>query len=632
MTLNNHIIPPEKMLDGMKSGPYKTTAHAVAELIDNSADARAKEIGVVLIVNSSRLQPHTIAVLDNGDGMSPEVLRHCLQWGFHGKRTDEKGTSRNRRRLGKFGVGLVAASFSQCSDVQVMSWQASEASNGVGVPSTGLSLVEGSEILLKNVLPDPKPRNLPGWATKAFEGMPTPLSAMPHGTLVIWRHVETRNRAATLKKQLVDLSGRIHREFIQHNALKIVVNVYNEDTASVQTLEATPVDPTFLSNWPTDDLGNWGFKGDTTLFQPYTGHIGDTGKDATGAHAGKIINVPHGAPDEQAQGMYVLTSSYRSERAANDPDLNKLFNEPGDAPYGKLANKLKGVSFLRAGREIDLDARWLRPDKTVDRWVSVSVDFDSSLDSIFGITNDKQQVRDLADLAPRSLEEINEEIVELRADGTEDDSDYLERLLVAWHIKDQLQKMQREVRLQRKHTRRQPGGPITTDPTVAPTPELVDTGGRMLKGGRPLPMDTQSPSDDPKATADAYEESMSGDQKAKDVRPAEVETYGLKLDYARSPYASPAEMFHINVGSHMVVHFHDQHPLSDAMVRLLSPREEDDAPTVQDALRVLRGLVTSYARVMAEADKHDLKESQDLKRCLLTWSAKASEIFKDAKD
>ena len=628
--MSDHIVPPDQMLESMKTGPYKTTAHAVAELIDNSADARAKEIGVALIVSGSRRQPHTIAVLDNGDGMSLGVLKHCLQWGFHGQRNEE-GTSRTRKRLGKFGVGLVAASFSQCSDVQVMSWQSDEVSNGGGVPSTGLSLSEDSDILLKNVLPDPQPRKLPGWATRAFQGMPTPISAMPHGTLVVWRDVGTRNWATTLQNQLVDLSGRIHRQFIRYNALKILVNVYNEDRAQVRVQQATPVDPMFLTNWPTEDLSKWGFTGDTTLFQPFTGHVGDSGKDAMGAHEGRIFNVPHDAPDDQAQGMYILTASYRGERAAKAPDLAKMFNEPGDAPYGKLANRLKGISILRAGREIDLDPRWLRPDQTVDRWLAVSVDFDSSLDSIFGVSHDKQQVRDLADLASRSLNELNEEIAELRRSGTEDDSDYLERLLVAWNIKDQLQKMHRLVRLQRKDSRKL-GGPPTTDPTVASTPELVDVGGRMLMGGRPLPMDTKSPSDDPQATVAAYEDSMSGDQKAKDIRPAEVEAHGLKLDYARDPYGPQGEMFHIKVGNHIVVHIHEQHPLCDAMVRLLAPREEDSPPTTQEALRVVRGLIASYARVMAEADRHDQREAQELRRSLIAWSGKAWSIFKDADD
>lgn len=629
--MDNHIVPPDQLLESMKTGPYKTTAHAIAELIDNSADALAKEIGVVLIVDKDSLKPHTIAVLDNGIGMDETVLKHCLQWGFHGEH-EILDNKENQKRLGKFGVGLVAASFSQCSDVQVLSWQNNEISTDPTVPSTRLSLLNDSAALLQNILPEPSRCAIPNWAISAFQGMPTPISAMPHGTLVIWRDVDTRNRAQTLQTQLVALCGRIHRNLIQHSTKNIVVNVFNEDSGEIQPVEATPVDPTFLSNWSVPELSQWGFVGDTTLFQPYTGHIGDTGMEASGIYQGQLINVPHGSTDEEAIGVYHLTASYRSDRVTDDQQLQSMFSDPGDAPYGKLANRLKGVSILREGREIDLDPSWLRPDRTVDRWLSVSVDFDSKLDSIFGVSHDKQQVRGLAELASRSIEELNEEIKTLRQSGTTDDSDFLERLFVAWNIKDQLRKMQRLVRLQRKDVRTPPVGPPTTDPTVASTPELVDVGNRMVDGDREIPMDTKSPADDPEATRDAYEESMSGDRKAREVRPQEVEEHGLRLDYARDPYATPAEMFHIKVGNHMVVHFHEQHPLSDSMVRLLVPSEGDEPPTIQDALKVVRGLIASYARVMAEADRYDETESIELRRCLLSWSGKARAIFRDSDD
>ncbi len=51
---------------------------------------------------------------------------------------------------------------------------------------------------------------------------------------------------------------------------------------------------------------------------------------------------------------------------------------------------------MRSGREIELDPAWLRGDRTVDRWVSVSIDFDPDLDDVFGVSNDKQQVRGLS--------------------------------------------------------------------------------------------------------------------------------------------------------------------------------------------------------------------------------------------
>ena len=631
--VDDTIIPAQPYVELARSGPYRNTSRAVAELIDNSADAKATEIGIALIVDENGRQPHTIAVLDNGKGMDLGDLKHCLQYGYHGGDAGEDSGGRRRQRLGKFGVGLLAASFSQAREVSVMSWQNNEVFDGGQVPSTGLSLDDDTEVLAKNRLPNPERKALPAWAGIAFDGMTKPITAMNKGTLVIWSGVDTRNRAATLQEQLVWLCGRIHRELLKYNALSIVINVYDEHSKKSEPRAALPVDPMFLEHWPADELKDWGFSADRTLFQPFTGHHGDTGRSADGGRDGYPIYVPHGSSKENAVGVYILNSSYRSDFVTEDPKLTRTFREPGDAPYGKLAHRLRGVSILRAGREIDLDPNWLREDKTVDRWVSVSVDFDTELDDIFGISNDKQQARGLAGLASRPIEDLRADIRELEKDGAEEDSVYLERLKIAWKIKDQLRQMQRAVRLQKKDDRRPKSGPDTpTDPTLAPTSELVTVGERMVEGDRPLSMDTKEPSEDHEGTVAAYGDSMSGDKLAKDVRPEEVEAYNLKLDYSRDVYGTPAEMFHIAVGNHMVVHFHQKHPISDVLAKLLvkgDPDEAGDPPTMQDALRVVRSLVVAFARLMAEADQYDDKEAEDLRRHLLAWSRKAAAIFRD---
>ena len=72
--MNDQIFPSNLALEALKSGPYKNTAYAISELIDNSADAKATEIGVVAFVEREGAQPHTIAVLDNGCGMDKTLL------------------------------------------------------------------------------------------------------------------------------------------------------------------------------------------------------------------------------------------------------------------------------------------------------------------------------------------------------------------------------------------------------------------------------------------------------------------------------------------------------------------------------------------------------------------------------
>lgn len=636
--MTDHIFPPSLALKALSSGPYRNAAYAISELIDNSADAKAKYIAVALIVGEKN-RPSEIAVLDDGTGMDRDLLRRCIQYGYGkpgGKsEASEDAKSRTGKRLGKFGVGLVAASFSQCSDLQVMSWQQKEAANGV-VPATRLRLSDENGIK-DNVLPDTFDEKVPDWANRAFEGLPEPISAMKSGTLVVWREVSTthRRRAITLQKHICDLCGRIHREFIRSKALSILVNVFDKASNKIVETTRTPaVDPTFLTNWEEDALRKDGFVDNNTLFGPYTGHPDDAGRDIEGEYQPQMKTII--GPDEGEVGYYLLTASYRRRRVAEDEKLIKDYKDPGQAPFGKLANRLRGVSLMRSGREIELDPAWLRGDRTVDRWVSVSIDFDPDLDDVFGVSNDKQQVRGLSDLASTPLKEINERLEELREEGEwEEDWRIIRCLEVAKEIKELLGDMQRIVGKQREKTRGRKGDELgSSDPYTPPVGELKQDGDSLSKKGREIPMDKTNPSSDREGTAKVYGDTLAGHERAQDVRPNVVMNHGLKLDYATAPYGQPTIMFSIGQGpGHLVVNFHIGHPLSEVMARLLDPSESDggdegESPNPRDALRVIRGLVASFARSLAEANalgKHD--EARALNLSLGLWSEKAAHIF-----
>lgn len=639
----HYIFPSIFSLPTFKWGPYKNTAHAVAELIDNSADAHAEEIGVAVFVEGDSTLPVMVAALDSGVGMNEERLGVCLQYGFGEKPANppegKRRQSRSRKRLGRFGVGLLSASFSQCSDVQVMSWQKGETGNSNGIPFVRLSLNENDKNVQKNQIPDVAHEPLPEWATRAFVGMSKSITEMRTGTLVIWRDLSPSwARAKTLQNHLLDLCGRIHREFVRLGLMAINVSIYNLQTNECQNPKlARPIDPTFLNNWNAEELKNYGFVGDKTVFRPHTGHKGDSGRNADGEYVGERVGIQD--INQNLLGHYVLKASYRSDDVLANEILKGQYNDPGQSPIGKLAKKLEGISILRADREITLDDGWLRLSKTVDRWVSVSVNFDPGLDHVFGISNDKQQVRGLSELAPKPIQDIKDEIKRVKEQQSPDEWEYLARLQVAHHIKERLQEMQRIVDRQRTGTRKKKSGAEDRwDPTVAPTPELRKDGDRISEGERDLPLDSREPSSDPDGTRDVYGDSMSGSRPAKEVRPAEVMKYDLKMDYARDPYGQPSKMFRQSLGTgHMVVHFHAKHPLSDVLAKLLvekDPEDEDSLPepTMQDALRVIRGLIASFARVQAEAETYDSAEAANLERALLSWSEKAAHVFRDQGD
>ena len=617
--MDETIFPAALALQALRSTSYKNTAYAVAELVDNSFDAAAKEIGVVLLVDGAGTAPHTVAVLDAGRGMAPETLRRSVQYGFSGE------DSVLERPLGKFGVGLVAASFSQCSDLTVMSWQNGEVASGT-VPTTRIVLAEGMD----NTLPEPAPEVLPDWTHGAFRGMPTPMETMESGTLVIWRNVQPSwKRATTLLGHLTDLCGRIYRNFIRANRLLISVGVVDLSGETAPLLRTVPaVDPTFLTNWEDARLRESGFVGQQTLFDAYTGSADDRGLNQAGEHEPEYFEVrQHG----RLVGAYLITSSYRSRRVLSE-ELTKRHDDPGDAPYGKLARKLQGVSILRSDREIDLDASWLRLSQTVDRWVSVSLDFDPDLDDVFGVSNDKQKAYRLAEFASLSLKEIRDRIAE-EEDG--DDPNVLACLQVAKQIKERLNAMQRLVQKQQEGTRSGKSGVReATDPTNAKVAELVAIGAKLADGGRRLPQDETPVERFPKEAADAYGQSTSEGELARDVRTQIVIEHSLKVDFATAPHEMSSKIFHSTLSpGHMVVHLNERHPLYGVLSHLLvaeRDRGPDEAePTVQDALGAIRSLLVSYARAQAEAADHHRNEYE---RCALAWGEVADRVFREVEE
>jgi hypothetical protein len=86
---------------------------ALADIIDNSITAGAGSIEILVDANS--VEP-AVAVLDDGMGMSLDELIEAMRTGSRNP-LDERSAS----DLGRFGLGMKSASFSQCKQLTVMS-------------------------------------------------------------------------------------------------------------------------------------------------------------------------------------------------------------------------------------------------------------------------------------------------------------------------------------------------------------------------------------------------------------------------------------------------------------------------------------------------------------------------------
>ena len=105
------------MADGARNTGYKSTYNAIAEIVDNSIESHAKNVFIIgsqdLVLNQQGIKK--FAFLDDGDGMSEDVLAKCLQIGFT--------TRQHRTGMGRFGVGLPQASYHVSPRVEVYSWR-----------------------------------------------------------------------------------------------------------------------------------------------------------------------------------------------------------------------------------------------------------------------------------------------------------------------------------------------------------------------------------------------------------------------------------------------------------------------------------------------------------------------------
>src|SRR5262249_55745125 len=119
---NYELIPPSLAVQAMRDNGYRNTAYAVAELMDNSIQAGAATVELLcaeareLVQHRERRRIRSVAVVDDGSGMDAKVLRMALQFGNGTHLSDREG-------IGRFGMGLPSASISQCSRLDVWSWQ-----------------------------------------------------------------------------------------------------------------------------------------------------------------------------------------------------------------------------------------------------------------------------------------------------------------------------------------------------------------------------------------------------------------------------------------------------------------------------------------------------------------------------
>lgn len=358
--MSDTIFPPHLVVKAMRDSGFKNAAYALAELIDNSVDAKATNIELLCGESSGhqgwRKKIEQIAVIDNGIGMDNETLLNALEFG-NGINLNKK----NNKTIGKFGFGLPNSSISQCKRLEVWSWKD-------GPSSSIYSYIDVDEISSGEMVkvPEPIKKEIPKtWKTISKNIKNT-------GTLVIWKNFDkiTWKTASTIIRHSENLIGRIYRYQLNEKMTIRMVGFNLDNNAIDEEKNAIANDPMYLMK-KTSCPSPWN---DKAMFREYG--VPD------------IVKIDYEGEKYEVKIKY---SYFRDEAREKD--------NSGAAPHGKHAGRNVGVSVVRSGREITLDSSWANSYDPRERWWSVEIDYPAALDEIFGLTNDKQHVRNFTEVS-----------------------------------------------------------------------------------------------------------------------------------------------------------------------------------------------------------------------------------------
>lgn len=410
--MGSSIVDIQNMGDALRNTGYKNIESAVAEIIDNSVEANAKDIFVILregIAKSGRKVVTEIGFLDNGDGMDEKILGNCLGIGA--------STRKARRGMGRFGVGLPQASLYACPDVEVYSWQDGvENAKRVYLDINKVKEGEQKEIEdpIKTTIPEPYNSYV------KYQTLFETYDFTKSGTLVIWKQCDRINpkTRGPLTERLEFSLGQKFRYFIHDGVSKIKIICDENPEAAV---DIAPNDPLFLMEdncvlcdpaEPKKVFKPGQNKNAESPFELYTAKGTGTGE----------VNVPikyYNKNGEIETGSVMLRFSIVKDKFYDETAFPKGSN-PGNYALGKHAAKMEGISVVRARREIDFRRFdfYNVINEPQHRWWGCEIVFDPILDEVFGVANNKQYVElkkvDAEDLDPeeRDIRPIWDQLAE----------------------------------------------------------------------------------------------------------------------------------------------------------------------------------------------------------------------------
>lgn len=593
---NDAFIPADLAIQAMRDSGYKNTAYALAELVDNSVQAQAKNVEIfcieefVQVVERSRKRLNKIAVLDDGDGMDAPTLRKALQFG--------NGTRLNARSgIGRFGMGLPNASISQAMRLDIWTWR-----NG---PENALhSFLDVDEIRsrVRSTVPTPQAMAVPTeWRNRA--------ASIGHtGTLVVWTRLSadklTWKSAKVTLKNTGSLLGRIHRRFIGSG--KLDISLVGGEDGNLARESATINDPMYLTPVPT-------------MPAPFDSE--------------PMFNLLYEVPItvEQDEEEYVVMTRYSvakpiTKDLAGDSDR-------GHTAYGKDAANNIGVSVMREDRELMLDRSWTTHYDPRERWWGCEVEFPAALDEIFGVTNNKQAAtvfNELSTLEWKDLAEGDESEKEVERRLKEEGDPKGVLLHLSKSIKENLGRIRETIKDQGRKRPRPTGDDPTRHGEGDPTEE-ANKRWKQRDETNPLPGGPAQPTS---TDIDELKEDLTEDgrpaEESKEIV-ARIVSGELKVLFVDKALGSSGELFTVVPrGPATEVVFNRRHPAFDMIFNTVSADDDLDALSsseLQDRLMNATKAVQLLFAAWARMEREDPQNNSRYERVRENWGKIARDFL-----
>lgn len=392
------LFNAKSALESQRSSAYQNTAAAGREIVDNSIEAHAKNIHVIFESyqknGKGKRLVKSIAFIDDGSGMIPKMARYALTWGG-GTHFDDPNF------IGKFGFGLPNASINQARKTEVYTRVSGDQPITMGM--LDIDTYRTSFGIQK--VPEPNSvEKLPSFVERYLnqEGI-----EFNNGTIVVWTKLDRLSfrTPAKLKEHLVDDFGVTYRYLLKRGS---GINL------RVEGVNVKSVDPLFLEpgcRLVPDIEDRTAQRAD--VVEDITIPTALIINEKTDEHELIKVENPHLISTYQEKGL-LLAKGAIQVRVARFPfgfaKGEKKYRGTDEYKRFQIRKSRRGMSFVRANREIQTVDVFPKSDKDeasgLGEWPllqsyayhwGVEVRFKPDLDSVFGITNDKQGVRPIAD-------------------------------------------------------------------------------------------------------------------------------------------------------------------------------------------------------------------------------------------